>query len=52
MDGKTLWKKNRDTRNGWSTPAVVEYGGKTQVITTASRQKPGKFHHSWKSDKL
>jgi outer membrane protein assembly factor BamB len=40
-NGKTLWKKNRDTRNGWSTPAVVEYGGKTQVITTASRQKPG-----------
>mgnify|MGYP001430080225 CR=1 FL=1 len=40
-NGKTLWKKNRDTRNGWSTPAVVEYEGKTQVITTASRQKPG-----------
>ena len=40
-NGKTLWKKNRDTRNGWATPAVVEYGGKTQVITTASRQRRG-----------
>jgi outer membrane protein assembly factor BamB len=40
-DGKTLWKKSRDTRNGWSTPAVVEYEGKTQVVTTASRQRRG-----------
>jgi len=40
-DGKTIWKKNRDTRNGWSTPSVVEHGGKTQVITTASRQRRG-----------
>ena len=39
-NGKTLWETKRDTRNGWSTPAVVEHEDKTQVITTASRQKP------------
>jgi outer membrane protein assembly factor BamB len=33
--------KNRNTRNGWSTPVVVEHEGKTQIITTASRQKAG-----------
>ena len=40
-NGETIWMKNRNTRNGWSTPAVVEHEGKTQVITTASRQKEG-----------
>ena len=40
-NGETIWMKNRNTRNGWSTPAVVEHEGKNQVITTASRQKEG-----------
>ena len=40
ISGKTLWKKNRNTRNGWSTPLVIEHAGKTQIITTASRQRP------------
>ncbi len=40
INGKTLWKKNRNTRNGWSTPLVIEHAGKTQIITTASRQRP------------
>lgn len=34
--GKTLWQKKRYTGNGWATPAVVEYKGNTQVITTGS----------------
>ena len=43
-NGKTLWKKNRDTRNGWSTPAVVEYGGKTQVSPPhRDRDRAGKL---------
>ena len=33
--------KNRNTRNGWATPAVVEHEGTTQVITTASRPDAG-----------
>ena len=34
--GKELWKVNRHEGNAWATPAVVEHGGRTQVITTAS----------------
>ncbi len=36
--GRTIWKKKRDERNAWATPYVVEYGGKTQVITAASNK--------------
>ncbi|MDB4512926.1 PQQ-binding-like beta-propeller repeat protein [Akkermansiaceae bacterium] len=31
--GEPLWKKERDEPNGWSTPLIVPYQGKTQVIT-------------------
>ncbi len=34
--GQTLWKKDRDEPSAWATPRVVQYGGKTQVITAAS----------------
>ena len=34
--GETVWKKDRDEPNAWATPAVIEHGGKTQVITAAS----------------
>ena len=34
--GKTLWEKDRDEKNAWATPRVIEHSGKTQVITTAS----------------
>ncbi|MEW6158577.1 MAG: PQQ-binding-like beta-propeller repeat protein [Verrucomicrobiota bacterium] len=34
--GKTLWNVKRDERTSWSTPLVVEHGGKAQVIATAS----------------
>ena len=40
-NGETIWIKNRNTRNGWATPAVVEHEGTTQVITTASRPEAG-----------
>ncbi|MBO25975.1 MAG: hypothetical protein CMI33_05195 [Opitutales bacterium] len=40
-NGETIWMKNRNTRNGWATPAVVEHEGTTQVITTASRPDAG-----------
>jgi outer membrane protein assembly factor BamB len=36
--GSTLWKKPRDERTSWSTPFVIEHGGKMQVITSASRK--------------
>lgn len=39
--GKTLWKKERDAGNGWATPVVVERGGRTQVVTTASGKGRG-----------
>jgi outer membrane protein assembly factor BamB len=36
--GKDLWKKDRDEPSSWSTPLIVEYDGKTQVITAASNK--------------
>lgn len=36
--GKTVWKKDRDEKNAWATPAIAEYDGVTQVITTASKK--------------
>jgi outer membrane protein assembly factor BamB len=35
-DGKVLWKQPREERTAWSTPLIVEHGGKAQVITTAT----------------
>ena len=40
-NGETIWKKNRNTRNGWATPVLVEHEGKVQIITTASRPEAG-----------
>lgn len=37
-DGKTLWKKEREEKNAWATPAIVTRDGVSQVITTASNQ--------------
>lgn len=34
--GKTLWKNAREERTSWSTPLVVEYEGKPQVVTVAT----------------
>ena len=38
---KPFGRQNRNTRNGWATPAVVGHEGKVQVITTASRPEAG-----------
>ncbi len=35
--GKTHWKKDRDESNAWATPCVLRHGGKTQVVTAASK---------------
>ena len=34
--GKEIWRKKRDEPTSWSTPLIVEYGGKTQVIVSAT----------------
>jgi len=34
--GKTLWKNTREERTSWSTPLIVEHGGKPQIITAAT----------------
>jgi len=36
--GKELWKKDRDEGSSWSTPLILEYDGKVQVITAASNR--------------
>lgn len=36
--GKPIWKKDRDERNAWATPAITKYQGVTQVITCASNK--------------
>ena len=35
--GKELWKKKRDEGSSWTTPYVLERGGKTQVIINGSK---------------
>ncbi|NCF85561.1 MAG: sulfatase-like hydrolase/transferase [Verrucomicrobiaceae bacterium] len=37
-DGRTIWKKDRDEKNAWATPAIAEHNGATQVITAASNR--------------
>ena len=37
-NGKLIWKKDRDERNAWATPAIAKYQGVTQVITCASNK--------------
>ena len=34
--GEQLWRKERNEATGWSTPLVVEHGGKAQIVVTAS----------------
>jgi outer membrane protein assembly factor BamB len=36
--GEILWEEERDEGSSWSTPLVVEYGGKTQLITSATNK--------------
>ena len=39
--GKTIWKVARDEKTSWSTPLIVEYEGKPQVIVSATRRVRG-----------
>jgi outer membrane protein assembly factor BamB len=39
--GNTIWEVNRDEVSSWSTPLVVEYGGKVQLITSATSKVQG-----------
>lgn len=34
--GKELWRTPRNEATGWSTPLVVEHGGKTRVVVNAT----------------
>ncbi len=36
--GEPLWRRERDEPTSWSTPLVVEAGGRAQVITSASNR--------------
>jgi outer membrane protein assembly factor BamB len=36
--GKDLWRTPRDEKATWSTPLIVEHGGKKQVITAGSKK--------------
>ena len=36
--GDVLWKTDRDERTTWSSPIIVEHGGKAQVITTGTNR--------------
>ena len=39
--GEILWKVARDEKTSWSTPLVVEVGGKPQVIVSATKRVRG-----------
>ena len=34
--GEQIWKQPRDEGTSWSTPLMVEHGGKTEVVVTAT----------------
>ncbi len=36
--GKEIWRANRDEGSSWSTPLIVEYRGKKQVVASATRK--------------
>jgi outer membrane protein assembly factor BamB len=36
--GRELWRRERDERTSWATPLVVAHGGRTQVVTSATRR--------------
>ncbi len=36
--GKELWRKPRNESTGWSTPLIVEYKGKPQVVVNAKNR--------------
>lgn len=36
--GAEVWRKNRDERSSWSTPVIVEVGGRLQAIVAATNR--------------
>jgi len=38
VDGKTIWKKDRDEPTTWATPLVVTANGKQQLVTNGTNQ--------------
>ena len=36
-DGEILWEKDRDEGTSWATPLPMEYDGKIQIITSATK---------------
>ena len=40
-NGRQLWKVERDEVTSWSSPLIVEHGGKPQVIVSASQRVRG-----------
>lgn len=36
--GEVRWKVDRDEVSAWATPLVIEHGGRTQIITNASKR--------------
>jgi len=39
--GQQRWKVARDEKTSWSTPLVVEYEGKTQIVVSATKRVRG-----------
>jgi hypothetical protein len=37
-NGKELWRQDREEPTSWSTPLVVEHGGRAQVVTAATNK--------------
>ncbi len=36
--GEEIWRRERDEITAWTTPLVVEHGGRTQVVTSATNR--------------
>ncbi len=36
--GKEVWRTSRDEKSNWSTPLVLEYGGRKQIVVSASKK--------------
>jgi outer membrane protein assembly factor BamB len=36
--GKELWRQKREEGTSWATPLIVEHGGRTQVVTSATNK--------------
>jgi len=37
-NGKELWRATRDERSSWSTPLAIEYGGRTEIVVSATNR--------------